>query len=81
MSLATKDSQFSFDGIFCKQIDGMARGSSLGPILNNTFSVYHKKKWLERCPLKYRPLYYQKYTDDIFVLFNSPEDLNLFRVT
>ena len=39
---------------------------------------YHKKNWLERCPLEYRPLYYWRYIDDIFVLFNSAEDLKHF---
>ena len=27
------------------------------------------------CPLEYGPLYYWRLVDDIFVLFNSPEDL------
>ena len=27
------------------------------------------------CPLEYGPLYYRRLVDDIFVLFNSPEDL------
>ena len=57
-SLATKDSHFIFDGTVYKQIDGVAMDSPLGPTLANTFFVYHKKRWLEHCPLKYRPFYY-----------------------
>ena len=54
-------------------------GSPLGPTLSNAFLVYHrKKKWLECCPLEYRPLYYRRYVDDIFVLFNLPEHLKRF---
>ena len=49
-------------------------GSPLGPILANAFLVYRGKKWLERCPLQYRPFYYPRYVD-IFALFNSPEHL------
>ena len=47
----------------------------LRPTLANSFLVYHKKNWLEHCPLEYRPLYYRWYVDDIFVLFNSAEHL------
>ena len=58
LSLATKNSHFIFDGTLYKQIDGLAMGSPLGPILANAFLVYHKKNWLEHCRLEYRPLYY-----------------------
>ena len=54
-------------------------GSPLGPTLANEFLVYHKKYWLERCPLKYRPFCYQRYVDDIFVLFNLAEHLKSFQ--
>ena len=53
-------------------------GSPLGYTLANAFLVYHEKKWLEHCPLEYRPLHYRRYVDDIFVLFNSVEQLKRF---
>ena len=53
-------------------------GNPLGPTLANAFLVNHEKNWLEHCPLEYRPLYYRRYLDDIFVLFNSPEHLKRF---
>ena len=37
-----------------------------------------RKNWLEYCPVEYRPLYYRRYVDDIFVLFNSAEHLKHF---
>ena len=58
LSLATKNSHFIFDGTLYKQIDGMAMGFHLSPILANAFLVYHKKNQLEHCPLEYRLLYY-----------------------
>ena len=61
-----------------RQIDGVAMGSPLGPTLANAFLVYHEKNWLEHCPLEYRPLYYRRYVDDIFVLFNSAKHLKRF---
>ena len=78
LSLATKDSYFIFDGTLYKQIDGVAMGSPLGPTLANAFLVYHEKNWLEHCPMEYRSLYYRRYVDDIFVLFNSAEHLKRF---
>ena len=53
-------------------------GSLLGPTSNDAFLVYHKKNWLEHGLLEYRPLYYRRYVDDIFFLFNSAEDLKRF---
>ena len=53
-------------------------GPHLGPTLANAFLVYHEKNWLEHCPLEYRPLYYRRYVDDIFVLFYSAEHLKRF---
>ena len=46
-----------------------------GSTLVNAFLLYHEKNLLERCPLRYRLFYYQKYVDDIFALFNSLEHL------
>ena len=53
-------------------------GSLLGPTLANAILVYHEQNWLELCPVEYRPLYYRRYVDDIFVLFNSVEHLKRF---
>ena len=78
LSLATKYSHFTFDRTLYKQINSVAMGSPLGPILANAFLVYHEKNWLEHCPAEYRPLYYRRYVDDIFVLFNSAEHLKRF---
>ena len=77
LPLVTKDSHFIFDGKLYKQIDVLAMDSPLGPTLVCAFLVYHEKNWLEHCALKYRPLSYRMYVDDIFVLFNSGEHLNV----
>ena len=51
-------------------------GSRLGPSLANAFLAHHEQNWLDNCPLEYRPLYYHRYVDDIFVLFISSDHLN-----
>ena len=35
--------------------------------------------WLDSCPLEYRPSYYRRYVDDIFVLFKSSDHLKRFQ--
>ena len=40
---------------------------------------FYEKKWLEQCPDKFKPVYYRRYVDDIFVLFQSCDHLNKFR--
>ena len=53
-------------------------GSTLGPSLANTFLAYYKQIWLNDCPDEFKPVYYIKYVDDIFVLFWSPHHLEKF---
>ena len=41
--------------------------------------VFYEKKWLEQCPEEFKPVYYRRYVDDIFVLFRSQDHLIKFR--
>ena len=54
-------------------------GSPLRPSLANAFQAHHEQNWLDSCPLEYRPSYYGRYVDDIFVLFKSSDHLKLFQ--
>ena len=78
MELSTKESFFVFNDEYFKQTDGVAMGSPLGPTLANAFMCYHEKKWLTNCPLEFKPIYYRRYVDDIFVLFSHQEHLDRF---
>ena len=44
--------------VISSQIDGVTIGFSLDPTLAKVFLVYHKKNWLEHCPLEHIPFYY-----------------------
>ena len=44
---ATGQTHFSFLGNFYNQIDGVAMGSLLAPVLANLFMGHHEKRWLE----------------------------------
>jgi len=74
---ATAETHFIFKGTYYDQVDGVAMGSPLAPVLANLFMGHHEKIWLEQ----YRDsqvLFYRRYVDDTFCLFNSEWDADLF---
>ena len=78
LSLAIQESYFMFNDIFYKQKDGAAMGSPLGPTMANVFLSFYETKWLEQCPSEFKPVFYRRYVDDIFVLLESAEHLSKF---
>ena len=62
---ALQNNFFNFEGKIYKQIDGVAMGSPLGPTLANAFFCFHEQIWLD----EFKPVYYRRHVDDIFVLF------------
>ena len=54
-------------------------GSPLGPSLANAFLSYHEKNWLNSCPQGFKPIFYRRYVDDIFVLFKLNDHLKYFQ--
>ena len=79
LNLATKDSLFLFDEDYYYQIDGVAMGSPLGPTLANLFMSYYEQIWLRECPLEFKPKFYRRYVDDIFVLVEKIEHIDMFK--
>ena len=78
LSLATQESYFLFNDVLYKQKDGVAMGLPLGPTMANVFLSFYEVKWLEQCPNEFKPVFYRRYMDDIFVLFKSAEHLSKF---
>jgi len=76
--VVTKDSVFTFDNRLYTQIDGVAMGSPIGPSYANAFLCYHERKWLQDCPLEFKPLFYKRYIDDTFLVFKHPSHIQLF---
>ena len=72
--MATSDVEFLFDGTIYTQVDGVAMGSPLGPVLANIFVGFHEARLLldEDAPCK--PIKYYRYVDDTFCLFKSSEE-------
>ena len=71
LSLSTKENFILFDQKFYSHIDGVAMGSPLGPTLANIFLCYHERTWLKNCTKSFKIVYYKRYVDDIFLLFEK----------
>ena len=78
LSLTLKESIILFDNKYCSHMDGVAMDSPLGLTLANIFLCYHESNWLQDCPKDFKPVYYKRYENDIFVLFNEPEYAQFF---
>ena len=78
LSLATKECYFLFNDSLYKQIDGVSMGSCLGPSLANSFMCHMEKKWLNDCPEEFKPLFYKRYVDDTFLVFQSRDQIPRF---
>ena len=78
LELAVIDTHFMFNGEVFKQKDGMAMGSPLGPTFANIFMCYLEERFLNDCPVSFRPSFYKRYVDDTFLLFREKRHASLF---
>ena len=78
-TLATKESYLLFDEEFYQQVDSVAMGFPLGPTLANIFLCHYEDIWLRNFSLECKPSYYNRYVDDIFVLFESEIQVESFK--
>ena len=75
---ATSQTHFFFHSKFYNEIDGVAMGSHLAPILAIIFMSFYKSKWLNEYNLN-KPKFYLRYVDDILAAFDNEQDsLNFF---
>ena len=80
LMIATTESFFIFNGNCYKQIEGVAIGSLLGPTRANAFLCYHEKIWLRDCPEAFKPKFYKRYVDDIYMFSFHRLHLSSFKV-
>lgn len=67
-----------FNGQLFRQVDGAPMGGCVSPSLANIFLSFHERKWINQCPVEFKPTLYRRYVDDTFVLFNSNDQINSF---
>jgi hypothetical protein len=78
LKLATSNSYFLFNKELYQQIDGVAMGSPLGPTLANIFMCHLESKIFSECPKHFKPIFYRRYVDDTFTLFQNHDQVTLF---
>ena len=76
LEFATKKSHFIFNGQYYDQIDGVAMGSPLGPVLANIFMCHFEEKWVLNSNA--RPSVWFRYVDDTFTLFDNKNTATRF---
>jgi len=74
---ATSQTQSLFNGKVFDQIDGATMGSSLAPVLANLFLGHHENIWLKNYQGPSN-LFYRRYVDIIFCVFDNENDAKLF---
>ena len=72
-----KQNHFVFNGMYYDQVDGVAMGSPLGPILDNIFISQLENKAINKFTGN-KPAIYKRYVDDCFLVFNDVDDSELF---
>ena len=76
-TIATAETRFVFNRKVYDQIDGVAMGSPIAPVLANLFLGHYEKLWLNmyKCPSVH---FYRRYVEDTFCLFNNEDEALLF---
>ena len=74
---ATSRTHFLFKGSFYDQIDRVAMGFSLAPVLTNLFMGHQENIWLKTYRTS-KILFYCHYVDDTFCVFEPEQNALLF---
>ena len=75
LKLATTNQLFQLDGILYEQVEGVAMGSPLTPLLANTFMSSIEEELEERNEL---PSFYKRYVDDTLTIIPDLNEANVF---
>jgi hypothetical protein len=78
IELAATDPHFTFDNKIYSQIDGVAMGVPIAPLLANVFMVHLEKIINEKCPAGFKPIIYKRYVDDTFTTFKDKSNALAF---
>ena len=73
----TSQTHFIFNNKFYNQIDGVAMGCHLAPVLANIFMGFYEFKWVNKLNLN-KPKFYLRCVDDILAPFDKEQDSLIF---
>ena len=68
--MTTSQTHLIFNSKFYNQIDGVAIGSPLAPVLANVFMGFRECKWINEYNLN-KAKFYLRYADDILSAFDN----------
>ena len=71
LNICVANNLFLFNGEQFLQIDGAPMGGSASSSLADIFLCHYERLWLENCPSQFKPVFYRRYVDDTFLLFES----------
>ena len=77
LNIACRENHFMFNGKMYDQIDGVAMGSPLGPVLANIFMSHFEQQALSNYT-DTKPLMYRRYVDDTFLIFENESNMDSF---
>ena len=75
LELASTNQLFQLNGTLYEQVEGVAMGSPLGPLLANTFMCSMEEKLEEKDEL---PSFYKRYVDDTLTIMPDLDEANIF---
>ena len=78
LELCVCDNTFVFNGKVYQQVDGVAMGSSLGPLLANIYMAHLEEEFYFNESRDFSPTFYRRYVDDTFCLFKKLEHADQF---
>ena len=74
LTTTVKNYHFLSEGKFI--IKGMVLPwSLLGSAFANIFLSFHERTWLADCSHTFKPMFYRRYVDDCFLIFQSKEQM------
>ena len=78
LNIATKNQLFQFEGNLYEQVDGVAMGSPLGPLMANAFMCSIEERLQDQGKM---PDFYKRYVDDTFSIMPNVETAEAFLST
>ena len=78
LEFAVKSNHFIFNNHLYEQTDGVAMGSLLGPSFANIFMRALEQNFLPNCPSNYKPIFYRRFVDDTFCIFQNRTQVECF---